>query len=91
LRDETPESPLPAKREGSGEGLPDKAYDRQPSSREFRNNPTNAERKLWSVLRVIRLWNNDVLANIDGVVETIERALRDRPSPGHSRSGGRGS
>jgi very-short-patch-repair endonuclease len=40
--------------------------------------------------RVIRFWNNDVLANIDGVVETIERAMRDRPSPGPSRFGGRG-
>jgi very-short-patch-repair endonuclease len=129
----------------------DKAYDRQPTtrSRELRNNPTDAERKLWAALsnrqlsgvrfnrqvvirpyicdfvarsaklivevdggqhafnagadqrrtrflesrgyRVIRFWNNDVLANIDGVVETIERALRDRPSPGPSRSGGRGN
>jgi very-short-patch-repair endonuclease len=152
-----PESPLPPEREGPGEGLSndcqankDKAYDRQPTarSRELRNNPTDAERKLWGALskrqlsgirfnrqvpirpyicdfvarsaklivevdggqhainaaadrartrfleshgyRVIRFWNNDVLANIDGVVETIARALRDRPSPGPSRSGGRG-
>jgi very-short-patch-repair endonuclease len=152
-----PNSPLPPEREGPGEGLSkkglsnkDKAYDRQPTarSRELRNNPTDAERKLWRALsnrqlhgirfnrqvvirpyicdfiarsaklivevdggqhalnarkdqvrtrfleshgyRVIRFWNNDVLANIDGVVETIARALRDRPSPGPSRSGGRG-
>jgi very-short-patch-repair endonuclease len=35
-----------------GEGLLDKAYDRTPTlrSRELRNNPTPAEKKLWSVL-----------------------------------------
>ena len=130
--------------------MSDNAYDRQPTarSRALRNNPTEAERKLWAALsnrqvsgvrfnrqvvirpficdfvarsvklivevdggqhalnaaedqartqflhkrgyRVIRFWNNDVLANIDGVVEIIERALRDRPSPNPSRSGGRG-
>jgi very-short-patch-repair endonuclease len=36
-------------------------------------------------LHVIRFWNNDVLANLDGVVETIRLALRlptsPRPSP----------
>ena len=35
--------------------------------------------------RVIRFWNNDVLENTDGVVEVIERVLRDRPSPRPSR------
>ena len=35
--------------------------------------------------RVIRFWNNDVLANIEGVVAEIERALADRPSPDPSR------
>ena len=29
--------------------------------------------------RVIRFWNNDVLANIDGVADTIRRALTDMP------------
>ena len=107
-------------------------------SRELRNNPTEAEKRLWSAIRnrqclgvrfnrqvpigryicdfvartaklvievdggqhsnsaadvrrtsfleshgyrVIRFWNNDVLANIDGVVSEIERVLRDMPSP----------
>jgi len=27
--------------------------------------------------RVLRFWNNDVLVNLDGVVETIYEALRD--------------
>ena len=36
--------------------------------------------------RVIRFWNNDVLGNTDGVVETIERILSDRPSPNPSRT-----
>jgi very-short-patch-repair endonuclease len=31
--------------------------------------------------RVIRFWNNDVLGNIDGVVETIERILVTSPPP----------
>lgn len=38
--------------------------------------------------RVIRFWNNDVLQNIEGVVETIRQALADMPSPtppGHGR------
>ena len=56
-------TPLPPEREGStrrrraGEGMStnrttDKAYDRIPTqrSRELRNNPTPAERKLWRVL-----------------------------------------
>jgi very-short-patch-repair endonuclease len=38
--------------------------------------------------RVIRFWNNDVLTNIEGVVNTIERALSDRPSPNPSRDAG---
>jgi very-short-patch-repair endonuclease len=28
--------------------------------------------------RIIRFWNNDVLANADGVVETILRALEEK-------------
>ncbi|WP_425292391.1 endonuclease domain-containing protein [Allosphingosinicella indica] len=35
--------------------------------------------------RVIRFWNNDVLANIDGVVVRIAEILTDRPSPSPSR------
>jgi putative endonuclease len=35
--------------------------------------------------RVIRFWNTDVLANIDGVVAEIQRVLGDMPSPSPSR------
>ena len=38
--------------------------------------------------RVIRFWNNDVLANVEGVLSMIEEALRDRPSPNPSRRAG---
>jgi very-short-patch-repair endonuclease len=40
--------------------------------------------------RVIRFWNNDVLANLDGVTTVIAKALADRPSPTPPASG-RGS
>ena len=35
--------------------------------------------------RVLRFWNNDILANTEGVAAEIERALRDNPSPNPSR------
>jgi very-short-patch-repair endonuclease len=35
--------------------------------------------------RVVRFWNNDVLGNIEGVVEVIERILAESPSPSPSR------
>jgi len=31
--------------------------------------------------RVIRFWNNDVLANLEGVSEMIEKALCAKPTP----------
>jgi very-short-patch-repair endonuclease len=40
--------------------------------------------------RVIRFWNNDVLANLDGVVRTILTALHDHPPPQPPPQGGRG-
>ena len=40
--------------------------------------------------RVIRFWNNDVLANVEGVLSMIEEALQDRPSPCPSRKAGGG-
>jgi len=40
--------------------------------------------------RVLRFWNNDVLTNVDGVLETIRRALPDRPTDPHPRPGFRG-
>ena len=39
----------------------------------------DAKRTTWlegGGFRVLRFWNNDVLANTDGVIETILRALR---------------
>ena len=41
--------------------------------------------------RVIRFWNNDVLGNLEGVVQTIERALAEKPSPRSPPACGRGS
>ncbi len=35
--------------------------------------------------RVMRFWNNDVLAQTEGVVRAIEQALVDSPSPDPSR------
>jgi len=31
--------------------------------------------------RVVRFWNNEVLANIDGVLEAIQNALTSTPTP----------
>jgi very-short-patch-repair endonuclease len=30
--------------------------------------------------RVLRFWNNDVMANLDGVIRSIELALRQKPT-----------
>jgi very-short-patch-repair endonuclease len=38
--------------------------------------------------RVLRFWNNDVLRNIDGVLEIIQRALTMTPTPSPSPQGG---
>jgi very-short-patch-repair endonuclease len=38
--------------------------------------------------RVLRYWNNDVLANIDGVLEDIQRAMTTTPTPNPSPQGG---
>jgi very-short-patch-repair endonuclease len=38
--------------------------------------------------RVLRFWNNDVLSNVEGVMETIAAAVRD---VGHASHGGRGA
>lgn len=40
----------------------------------------DARRTAWLVsqnFRVLRFWNNDVLSNIDGVVQTIDSALKE--------------
>jgi very-short-patch-repair endonuclease len=38
--------------------------------------------------RVLRFWNNDVLKNIDGVLEEIQRAITPTPTPDPSPQGG---
>jgi len=44
--------------------------------------------------RVLRFWNNDVLGNVEGVMETIAVTLREGPPPPtpprHASHGGRG-
>src|SRR3954470_8984841 len=45
--------------------------------------------------RVLRFWNNDVLSNVEGVMETIAAAVRDAgppppTPPRHASHGGRG-
>ncbi len=45
---------------------------------------TDQVRDAWLLergFRVLRFWNNEVLENTDGVVETIMKALEDAPSP----------
>ena len=37
---------------------------------------------------VLRFWNNDVLKNIDGVLEEIQRAITTTPTPNPSPQGG---
>ena len=38
--------------------------------------------------RVLRFWNNDVLANIDGVLDVIQNAITSTPTPDPSPQGG---
>jgi very-short-patch-repair endonuclease len=38
--------------------------------------------------RVMRYWNNNVLANIDGVLQDIQRAITTPPTPDPSPQGG---
>ncbi len=38
--------------------------------------------------RVLRYWNNDVLSNIDGVLDDIQRAMTSTPTPDPSPQGG---
>ena len=45
---------------------------------------TDQVRDAWLLergFRVLRFWNNEVLENTDGVVETIMKALENAPSP----------
>jgi len=51
----------------------------------------DAERTRWfekNGYRVLRYWNNDVLSNVDGVLEDIQRALTSTPTPDPSPQGG---
>jgi very-short-patch-repair endonuclease len=44
--------------------------------------------------RIIRFWNNDVLENLEGVLETIQAALEDGPTsprPSPPQRGGEGA
>ena len=38
--------------------------------------------------RVLRYWNHDVLSNVDGVLEDIQRAIAATPTPDPSPQGG---
>jgi very-short-patch-repair endonuclease len=38
--------------------------------------------------RVLRYWNNEILCNIDGVLEDIQRAMTTTPTPSPSPQGG---
>jgi len=38
--------------------------------------------------RVVRYWNNDVMTNIDGVLQDIQRAITTTPTPNPSPQGG---
>jgi very-short-patch-repair endonuclease len=38
--------------------------------------------------RVLRFWNNDVLANTDGVLQVIQAAITSTPTPDPSPQGG---
>jgi very-short-patch-repair endonuclease len=52
----------------------------------------DAARTAWLQIRgyrVIRFWNNDVLGNLDGVVQSILTALHDHPPPQPPPQGGR--
>ncbi len=48
------------------------------------SNPADQVRDHWlntQGFRVIRFWNNDVLTNLTGVVDSIQRALKPPPQP----------
>jgi very-short-patch-repair endonuclease len=52
--------------------------------------PRDAIRDQWLVdhrYRVLRFWNNDVLGNMDGVLETIANALQVESSPAEAQRG----
>jgi very-short-patch-repair endonuclease len=53
----------------------------------LRSEATDVEKILWRALRergtgyrVMRFWNGDVLKNLDGILDSIQRALTDAPT-----------
>jgi very-short-patch-repair endonuclease len=46
----------------------------------MRNQPTDAERRLWAMLRDRRFWNHEILAQPRDVMEGLYMALNS-PSP----------
>jgi very-short-patch-repair endonuclease len=55
-------------------------------------NETDRQRDMWlrqHNYRVVRFWNNDVLANTSGVLETISKALGEDTPPHPTAFGGR--
>jgi very-short-patch-repair endonuclease len=57
-------------------------------------NPRDVERDHWlrsNGFDVLRIWNNDVLGNLDGVYEKITMSLKTpTPAPPHAKSAGEG-
>jgi hypothetical protein len=58
-------------------------------ARQLRRNQTDAERKLWRSLRLLKSQGfHDVLANPDGVMEVVVASLAATPTPDPSPQGG---
>jgi very-short-patch-repair endonuclease len=58
------------------------------------DNPTDLVRDAWlqaQGFQVLRFWNNEVLQNIDGVLETIAAELKKAPPPRPSPIQGEGN
>ncbi|MGQ9631836.1 MAG: endonuclease domain-containing protein [bacterium] len=57
------------------------------------DNPKDRVRDFWmreQGFKVLRFWNSDVLKNLDGVLETIQRELDREPSPLTGKGRGEG-
>ena len=53
------------------------------------DSPSDKRRDAWlnaQGCEVLRFWNNDVLKNTEGVLELVQLAVQDRPSPGALRA-----
>ena len=69
-------------------------------ARGLRRRQTDAERRLWTLqalgYRVLRFWDNDAIANTDGVLQRIAETVSaarpsPRPSPQRGEGEGRGT